>query len=61
MYEFVRTERGWRVFWGVDPLANNPQADGLLTVAEGDGQAENLLAVLPARQPDDCPAGHSAA
>jgi hypothetical protein len=21
MFEFIRTEKGWRVFWGVDPLS----------------------------------------
>jgi hypothetical protein len=20
MYEFVKTETGWRVFWGIDPI-----------------------------------------
>jgi hypothetical protein len=26
MYEFVKTATGWRVFWGIDPRAGEPQA-----------------------------------
>ena len=27
MYEFVQTETGWRVFWGIDPAPSVPQAE----------------------------------
>ena len=26
MYEFVKTEKGWRIYWGVDPLTVKPAA-----------------------------------
>jgi hypothetical protein len=27
VYEWVKTKRGWRIFWGVDPLAGQPEQD----------------------------------
>jgi hypothetical protein len=26
-YQWVKTERGWRLFWGIDPLATRPGTD----------------------------------
>jgi hypothetical protein len=34
MYEFVQTETGWRVYWGVDPHAEG-KAEKVETVVAG--------------------------
>ncbi len=51
MYEFVKTRKGWRAFWGVDPLANQPEADGADEAGDGQGaEATEAPSVLPFRQ-----------
>jgi hypothetical protein len=54
MYEFVETIKGWRVFWGPDPLPNEPQLDA---EAECDEERCILLPFTSAKcVPKQCPA-----
>ena len=49
MYEFIETATGWRVFWGIDPLANERQA---ARDERGDATS-NVPVILPFYHPED--------
>jgi hypothetical protein len=52
MYEWVKTKRGWRIFWGVDPCANQPEERQPETVQEDESQQAQGPILLPFRPSD---------
>jgi hypothetical protein len=40
MYEFIKTPTGWRVYWGIDPVAKEEQT---LQIMSNDGEDEPVI------------------